>query len=140
MRHHVAQHSMAPGAGWFVGFSWPPVLFFTHQSSSRTPPRVISTKGLQEGAVSVCCPHPSEKEGRKSRRRAENNSAAAVAHPSSQSIHTQGDKLRQMITHWLVVIHQHSTLKMILTKLHRHLATSAEEPPPNTYTEPKHIA
>ena len=76
-------------------------------------------------------------EGRKSTRGGRNNSAAAVAHPPSQC--TQRQTHAYDNTNVRAVAHPHSTLIMIHTKPHKHLPTSAQEPQPNTNTEPKHI-
>lgn len=66
-----------------------------------------------------------------------NNSAAAVAHPPSQCTHRK--TLAYDNTNVRAVAHPHSTLIMIHTKPHKYLPTSAQEPQPNTNTEPKHI-
>lgn len=66
-----------------------------------------------------------------------NNSAASVAHPPSQCTHRK--MLAYDNTNVHAVAHPHSTLIMIHTKPHKYLPTSAQEPQPNTNTEPKHI-
>ncbi len=140
----MAQHSMAPGAGCYVRpmiATWP--YFSPGSSSSPMTPQVISKyRSSTEQSVPVCCPHPrggGGEEGRNSMRGGRNNSAAAAAaaHPLLQCTHRQTHAYNN--TNVRTVAHPHSTLIMIHTKPHKHLPTSAQEPQPNTNTEPKHI-
>lgn len=138
---YTAQHSMAPGAGLLCRpmiATWP--YFSPGQSSSpMTPDTPKKNRSSTGQSVPVCCPSP-WKGGRERGRKHEesrNNSTASVAHPPKQCSH------RQMHPHnntkCMCSFHPHSTLIMIRTKPHEHLPTSAQEPQPNTNTEPKHI-
>lgn len=70
-----------------------------------------------------------------------NNRSAAVAHPPSQCAQRKKKRKTPAYDNRNVraAAHPHSTLIMIHTKPHKHLPTSAQEPQPNTNTEPKHI-
>lgn len=98
----MAQHSMAPGAGCYVGLWQPPGLIF-HQASHhhlwlhRSSPNT----GAVQTNLSLFAVHTLGEwvgwgggvgggvgeEGRKSMRGVRNNSAAAVAHPLLQCTH-----------------------------------------------------
>lgn len=135
----MAQHSVAPGAGWFVGLSQSPGLI-CHQASHHhlCLHRSSPNTGAAQSNLSRFSVHTlGGKEGRKNMKGGRNNSAAAVAHPALQWTNRQTHIYNNTNVH--AVTHPHSTLIMIHTKPHKHLPTSAQEPQPNTNIEPKHI-
>lgn len=115
--------------------TWP--YFSPGSSSPPMTPQVISKyRSSTEQSVPVCCPHPrgGRKEGRVW---GEVGTIVLLLHILPYNAHRQTHAYNNANVR--AVAHPHSTLIMIHTKPHKHLPTSAQEPQPNTNTEPKHI-
>lgn len=145
----MAQHTVAPPSPPVLAAmrcpaiaTWPyfspgPVMI-TYDSTGHPPNTGAAQSNLSPFAV-----HTLGEEGRKSTRGGGNNSVAAAAHPPSQCRQNRSHTITHTKRNNKTCARSRSPTQHSDNdphkKPHKHLPTSAQEPQPNTNTEPKHI-